>query len=262
MNLSIKKRLFLILFLLGMAGVVSLLLVDFSAALALVPSQEEIPRMTPLIKVLSLIQPALILAVAVLLGVILAHRVGLAAPFAEALAARGDALSALRPQVLPGLVGGVLGGLGIVLITSFFKPLFSPEMVDRISRFGLLMPVPTRLLYGGITEELLLRWGFMSLLVWVVWRLFQNRRSNPTAAVFVAAILISSFVFGVAHLPVAFLLLPEATIVVVLFVIIANSAFGLIAGALYWRRGLESAIVAHMITHLVLLAATYAGAYF
>jgi hypothetical protein len=46
------------------------------------------------------------------------------------------------------------------------------------------------------------------------------------------------------------------------YVIIANSAFGFIAGFLYWRKGLESAIIAHMLTHVLLFAATLSGVYF
>ena len=44
--------------------------------------------------------------------------------------------------------------------------------------------------------------------------------------------------------------------------IVANSIFGLIAGYLYWKRGLESAMFAHMVAHVLLLTASYYGAYF
>jgi membrane protease YdiL (CAAX protease family) len=42
-------------------------------------------------------------------------------------------------------------------------------------------------------------------------------------------LVISSLVFGVGHLPVAYLILPEATFALTLFVVVANSVFGLIA---------------------------------
>jgi membrane protease YdiL (CAAX protease family) len=79
---------------------------------------------------------------------------------------------------------------------------------------------------------------------------------------FVLAILISSFIFGLGHLPVAVFLIPETTLALVLFVIVANSAFGLVAGYLYWKYGLEAAIIAHMLCHVLLATASYAGAYF
>jgi hypothetical protein len=260
----LKTRLFLILFLPGMAGILSILFVDLSALVALVPVPPgtEIPTITPALKLLSVIQPTLVLAVAVLVGVNLALKVGLSVPVAESIALGHGWPSALKPQVVPGLLGGAIGSVLIVLLTLLFKPLLLPETVDRISAFVQLVPLPTRLLYGGITEELLLRWGFMSLLVWLSWRLIQRKSAAPTQASFIAAILLSSLVFGLGHLPIAFLLSPDAGVALVLFVVIANSAFGLIAGYLYWRKGLESAIIAHMSTHLAIAGASYIGLYF
>lgn len=259
-----KTRLFLILFSAGMAGVFSILLVDLAALVASlpIPARTEIPPITPAIKLLSLIQPAVLVAVAVLVGVALAHKVGLSSPAAEAAASGRRVAPALKPQIVPGLVGGLAGGVAVVVAALLVKPFLSPETVTRISAFGKLVPLPTRLLYGGITEELLLRWGLMTLLVWASWRLLQRREGGPKPAYFVGAILVSSLVFGVGHLPVAFMILPEVTAALTLYVIVANSVFGLIAGYLYWKKGLESAMLAHMLAHVCMHAAGYFGAYF
>jgi membrane protease YdiL (CAAX protease family) len=75
--------------------------------------------------------------------------------------------------------------------------------------------------------------------------------------------LVSSVVFGAGHLPVGYMLLPDSfSLALVLFIILANSAFGVVAGYLYWKRGLESAMLAHIVCHLVLAAASSAGTYF
>jgi membrane protease YdiL (CAAX protease family) len=58
------------------------------------------------------------------------------------------------------------------------------------------------------------------------------------------------------------MLFPETNFVLTLFVIVANSAFGLIGGYLYWKKGLESAMIAHALTHVVMFTASYFGAYF
>jgi hypothetical protein len=57
-------------------------------------------------------------------------------------------------------------------------------------------------------------------------------------------------------------MLGETSVPVILFVIVANSVFGIVAGYLYWKFGLESAIIAHILGHVVLALASYAGAYF
>jgi hypothetical protein len=259
-----KTRLFVILLSAGLTGVLSVLLIDLLALVALlpVPAGTEIPPITPAIKLLSLIQPGILLALAVLAGVALAHRVGLSSPAAEAAASGSPVGPALKPQIVPGIIGGLAGGTAVVAVTLLAKPFLSAETVARIAAFGRLVPVPTRLLYGGITEELLLRWGMMTLLVWAAWRLLRKGEGEPKPAYFVGAILISSLVFGVGHLPIAFMILPEVTFALTLFVIAANSIFGLIAGYLYWKKGLESAMIAHMLTHVLLLTASYFGAYF
>lgn len=266
MNLNFKTRLFLVLFAAGFAGVLSLLLLDFAAVAPLFPSLPETNlQITPAIKALSLVQPALLLALAALAGVLLAAKVGLSAPVAEAIAASGarrGLVAALRPQVGPGVLGSVVGAASVLLSAVVFKPFMTAETVSRIREFTKLLPLPMRFLYGGITEEVLMRWGLMTLLVWVAWRLFQKQRSKPGAICFVLAILGAAFVFGVGHLPVAFVLLGELTAAVVLFVIVANSAFGIVAGYLYWKFGLESAMIAHLLGHVILVTASYAGAYF
>ena len=59
----------------GLAGVLSFLLVDQSALVALlpIPAGAEIPQLTPALKLLSLIQPAMLLALTVLAGVALSE---------------------------------------------------------------------------------------------------------------------------------------------------------------------------------------------
>jgi hypothetical protein len=261
---SFKTRLFLILFFLGFLGVVSVLLIDMSALVSLVSAEArgDVPPITPALKIVSLIQPTVLVGIAVLIGVILAPRVGLSAPVSEAVAAGERTFKPLVPQLIPGLLGGLIGGVLIVLTTAVFKPLLGTQTIERVSKFGSLVPLPTRLLYGGVTEEVLLRWGFMTLVVWAAWRLFQRRLAGPTSGCLIVAIVISAFVFGVGHLPIAVFLLPKITLPIVLFVIIANSIFGVIAGYLYWKRGLESAMIGHMLCHVVLATASYAGAYF
>ena len=259
--MNFKTRLFVILWAAGGVGVLSFLLVDLTALLALlpIPAGTEILQVTPAIKLLSLIQPAVLLSVAVLIGVALASKVGLSSPAAEAAAGNGPLGSALKPQIIPGLIGGFVGGVGIILNWFIWKPFLPPEFVALSVDLNKLLPLPTRLLYGGFTEELLLRWGLMTLLVWAAWRLFQKGQGEPQTVYFTGAIVVSAVMFGLGHLPFAFALIPDASVALILYVIVGNSMFGLIVGYLYWKKGLESAMIAHMLAHVVLLTAIFFG---
>lgn len=209
-----------------------------------------------LILAASFFQSALIVALAVWAGVALAPSVGLRAPAFEAAARREPILPALRPQILPGLIAGALGGPFL-----FASLRASPEAIAALQgRFE--PPLVARALYGGITEEVLLRWGLMSAFTWLAWRFLQGKRGPVSPALVWVAIVASALVFGAGHLPVAGYLIGSLNLPIVLFVVGVNAVFGVLFGVLYWRRGLESAMIAHAMTHLVsqLIASFLGGA--
>lgn len=254
--MSPRVKLFALLWTAGFGGALSFLLVDVSVLLGALPAATaaELPLSPMLLKVLSVVQTSVLLALAVLAGVRLAPKVGLHAPVAKALVHGGSIGSALRPQLLPGLVGGLAGGAAIAGIWLVSKPFLSERFVTRGVEFTRALPLPTRLSYGGVTEELLLRWGMMTFLLWVFWRVFQKGQGAPRRRWVVASTVGASVLFGAGHLPIAWLLNQGLTPALVAYAVCANSAFGLVAGWLYWRKGLESAGIAHMVVHLVLAA--------
>lgn len=254
-----RTKLFAILWLAGMAGVLTVLLIDLSALVANLPAAAgtEMPFHPLVIKLLSVAQTGFLLTIAIFAGLQLAPRVGLSAPAAEALTSNNSFVSALKPQLLPGLIAGFIAGIAILSIWVLFRPILPPLFVVRAEKLNSSLPLLTRLLYGGVTEELLLRWGVMTLLVWAAWRIFQRGRGTPRAGYFVSAIVISSVVFGIGHLPLVLALGVDFTLPIVAFIVLANSLFGLIAGYLYWRKGLETAIIAHMSFHIVIVTAIH-----
>jgi hypothetical protein len=281
--MSYKTRLFWILWAAGFAGVLSFLLVDLSALIASLPQPPGEPVELPppaLLKLVSIIQPAVIMTLAVLAGVFLAERVGLHSPAAEA-AARGEKFfPGLKPQILPGVLAGLASGVAIVLTWVIARPFFTAEFIARAEAFNTFIPAAVRLLYGGFTEELLLRWGVMTFLVWAAWRLLGTRakssppykggvdaasadgvvlpeKQTPKSVYFIGAIVLSAVIFGMGHLPIASALAGGLTLPLVIYVITGNSIFGIVAGFLYWKKGLEAAIIAHMSAHLVLILAIY-----
>jgi len=195
----------------------------------------------------STLQSCVMLAIALCAGAFLAPKVGLRAPLLMAWAERRPLAQAGKPLLVPGLVGGVLGA-ALILLAGQFTP---PEL-KAVTPF----PVLARVLYGGVTEELLMRWGFMTLVAWILWRLFQRRAATPSSAVIVAAIITTALMFGAGHLPAAVSLLGHLTPHVIILVLLGNAAFSLIAGWLYWKIGLEAAIIAHITTHLGVLLFT------
>jgi membrane protease YdiL (CAAX protease family) len=241
-----RLRLGLLLWLAGMVGVV---VITFTMLPQLL-GELTLPAPLWMISLASLAQSSVLLGLAVWAGVALAPRVGLGAPAFEAAVTGRSIASALRPQLVPGLVAGVLGGIGLFAVGGYASPAALAEVQQRFA-----LPILGRVLYGGITEEVLLRWGLMTVLVWLAWRFLQRRTGTPRGAYVWLAIVVSALLFGAGHLPAAAMLIGHLTTELVLFVIGLNAAFGVLFGWLYWRYGLEAAIIAHATAHLVSYAA-------
>lgn len=235
-----RIRLGLLLWLAGMlgAGVVTV------TVLPQLLAEVSLPAPLWAISLASLAQSSVLVALAVWSGVALAPKVGLRAPAFEAAVTARSIGSALQPQLLPGLVAGALAGAGLFAIGGYASPAALAEVQQRFT-----LPILARVLYGGITEELLLRWGLMTALVWVAWRLLQGRRGTPRAVYVWLAIVVSALLFGAGHLPAAAMLIGELTGDVVLFVVGVNAAFGALFGWLFWRYSLEAAMIAHATAH-------------
>lgn len=232
-------RLGVALWLAGMAGVLTTLLIPLTP-----PEDAELSVW--MVRGLGLLQNSVVLALAVWAGVKLAPKVNLHAPTFEALAQRRDLSTALRPQVAPGITGGVLGGVGLVAV-SFFTPDALAGMEEIFDP-----PLVMRLLYGGITEELLVRWGLMTFFLWGAWRLVGRDTEAPTAGLAWCSIVLSALAFGALHLPVAFAVAEEVTSGLLVYIVGANSAFGVLFGYLFWKCGLEASMIAHALAHLIL----------
>ncbi len=235
----------LILFLLGLTGVLSLLTMEIPLSddtLALLTEQ-----LTPeQIRWIMLLNPSILLLVATTIGTLLFRKSGLQVPVIGSLI-KGERPLGLRDVVRYGLVLGLATGALLMLMSKAFDR-FIPQ--DFIALSESLQPsLAARLLYGGITEELLVRFGLMGF---VVWLLKQFARPNAQWVYF-AGIVAAALVFALAHLPVAFEAVAEPSAILIVYILIGNSIGGIVYGWLYWKKGLESAMLAHMATHLAMV---------
>ncbi len=197
----------------------------------------------------SLLVNGVLVSASVLVGLRLGDVVGLGAPRLRAWLTDDD------PPVSDGwLVPAVAVGLGVAVVLvaldiAVFAPFIGAALRDasavgggRTSPLaGLLVSV-----YGGVTEELLLRYGLLTGVVWLLGRVVDTSES----AVVWTGIVLTSVAFGVSHLPATAAVF-ELTPVIVARAVVLNGVAGVAFGWLYWRHGLVAAVVAHLGTDLV-----------
>ena len=227
----------------GLLGVASLWLVPFEVLLPGV-------HFTNSLRLVLLIQPAVLTLVAVFIGQLLAPKVGLGAPVVDALLTKSSVEPALR-HILP---FAALAGLVSALIVLAHGAYVVPEIARasalgaRLSSFE--MPLVPKLLYGGITEELLTRWGLLSAFAWLGWCV-SGRPEHPKSSIFWIAIAASALLFALGHLPVLMVISPNPKPWLVAAVLLGNLIPGVLFGWLFWKKGIEAAMLAHILAHLI-----------
>jgi membrane protease YdiL (CAAX protease family) len=189
-----------------------------------------------------------LLVVATAVGVLLAERVGLVSLVARRAATGAPVLSRLTPQVLPAVAVGLAAGFVITALDFTYATAIGADFGTSIPTYPVEV-LAIGVTYGAITEELLLRWGLMTFLVWVGWRVGGALEGTPGALVAWAAIVLAAVLFGVGHLP-ALAAATDLTPAIVARTILLNAVAGIAYGWVYWRRSLEAGMIAHAATHV------------
>jgi Type II CAAX prenyl endopeptidase Rce1-like len=255
---------------LGCLGVLSLALQDVPAAVQGLPSLQSLPPLA--VRTLLLINPLLLMTAAAWAGAATAHQVSLGSLVAGTSGRRLDFKLATA------------AGLGLAVLVFGIDTALLPHLgaawqalnaqADAAPLQTKLTALTTGVFYGGLTEEVMLRWGVMSSLVWLLHRLAQRATRRAQAATRVVApattppppqtwvmgtaITLSALLFAAAHLP-ALAASVELSQAIIVRTIALNTVAGWIYGGLFWRRNLETAMLAHAATHVGLALARSIG---
>lgn len=233
--------------LLGLASAMAVALL-FPYLLQLMPEAfEKVKLPLALVIPLQSLQAGFLFTLLAFCGLRMAPRSGLDAPWLRAWSQK-------RPRpALPWTMsigwGLAAGGAVIALVL-----LLDPHLPARLHAAPPQPPTADAFngflasFYGGIGEEIQLRLFLMTLIVWLVARSTDGR---PSPIVCWSAIVVAALLFGAGHLPAAAELWPLDTFVV-FRVVLLNAIAGIVFGWLYWRRGLEAAMIAHFSADIVL----------
>lgn len=253
---------FLALFGAGMIGVASLFPTMRPTAEVLLSEPGAPPISVTALQLVLLVNPTLLLLVGVAVGTALAPRLGLRSHLAEKARGAADFFPALRPELLRALLWGVASAVIMLALDALFRPLLgaggeslrAAEAAQPRTFAVTLMGM----LYGGITEELVMRWGLMAFLAWLLWRIAQRGTGRPRDWIGWSVIVVAAVLFGAGHLGVV-AAQGVLTGAMVVRTIAVNAVGGMVFGWLFWRHSLEAAMVAHASVHVVFTVAAWAG---
>jgi len=180
--------------------------------------------------------------VMVWLGLAAARRVGMGAPILDGAVA---APLAARRLAISIVVGAACGAVLLTVLIYGLVPI-EPALATRLrARIGAPPWLPWALaVESSILEEFALRLFLLSSIAW----LLARRWRIPIASW--SAITVSSLVFAAVHLP-AWLATTNPGAVLIADVLTLNGVAGFVLGYLYWRWGIESAVLAHFAADMV-----------
>lgn len=243
---------FLIMSGLGFLGILSLVPVTRRAAEMVrgLPDASDLPP--SVLAALLLVQPAILLLGCVALGVALAERAGLGSVVLRRL--RGEPAGPRNGAwgstlLLSGVFASATVAADLVFRAQFPAAFARVPRLDDVTLGERVMG----LLYGGVTEELIMRFGLMSLFLWTGLRLTAGRFRPLLVWI---AILLSALAFAAAHLGVIVGASPADQGVLVARALSLNGLLGLLFGWLYARRTLEHAMLAHAVAHVTFWTVT------
>lgn len=231
----------------GVLGAVAVLLL-FPYLLETMPQAfAKVPLSLPVIALAQAAQGFVVLSLLSLAGLRMGHSVGLGSPWLRALRYG-------RPRPAQPWLRAIALGLASGAVIVALSPLFDAHMPAP------LHPLPggaaasaswngfLASFYGGIAEEVELRLFLMTLIVWAASSL-SRRPAGPV--LFWVAIAVAALLFGAGHLPAAAKVWTLDGVVIARTVML-NALGGMAFGWLYWKQGLESAMLGHFSADLVL----------
>jgi hypothetical protein len=239
--------LLLIASLLGAAAAIPFLLEVFHP---LIQNSPPIPIPLPLLVVIGVAQNFLLFGLIIGFGLLLARKMGLGAPLLESWIYHEDSPVRARDSFKAGAPVGIAVGVILVVIILAVAPHMPGLPFVRAAQ----VPIWKRVLvcfYGGLNEEILTRLFLLTLFAWLGLRIFQRQKTRLLPVTFWIANIAVAILFGLGHLPAASRIM-QITPEVIAVALALNGIAAISFGYLYWKRGLESAMIAHFCADFVL----------
>lgn len=175
-------------------------------------------------------------------GYLIAEKIGLVRQF-----------SFSKKSVITAITWGSVCGVLFFVLDYFIFAKMLPQVAAYYNTYPFSFEyLISEIAYGGVVEEILLRWFLMSAFALLLWKLLARKyvKTEIPEWIFVVANVLSALLFALGHLPATVILFGELSFLIVFRCILLNGVFGLVFGWLYRKLGIQYAMIAHAMTHV------------
>jgi Type II CAAX prenyl endopeptidase Rce1-like len=180
-------------------------------------------------------------------GTILSMRTGLNDPLLESLLQGQAGVETVQGMVLP-VLACTIGGLIVFLVLYYglVSSILDGHSLQIMRKIRAAIGLDGCILYGGVVEEILARWGLMNLIAFFA-ILFAGKK-NPT--IIWSTIIISGILYALGQLPIYLAAGCQPGRRLIYTIILLTVWQAIVFGWIFWQYGLLAAIIAHMLFHL------------
>ena len=161
-----------------------------------------------------------------------------------------DEKNITKKPLIAAILVSVIGGLALILPDIFFFGRHSQAIMDAYAVKPTIPYLLATVTYGAVIEEVMLRLFWMTLVAFLLHKLFERGKEKPSALVLVIANVISAVLFAAGHLPMTLTTIGSSAIIIFRCFLL-NGIFGLAFGWLYRKWGLRYAMIAHGGCHII-----------
>lgn len=161
-----------------------------------------------------------------------------------------DESSFTKKPLIAALIISVAGGLALILPDILFFGHYSEAIMNSYAVKPTIPYLLATVTYGAVIEEVMMRLFMMSLIAFVLHKLFCRTNELPSTVILIAANVIAALLFAAGHLPAIFQMMGLSP-VLIFRCFLLNGSFGLAFGWLYRKYGLRYAMIAHGGCHVV-----------
>ena len=158
--------------------------------------------------------------------------------------------SLTKKPLIAASVVALIGGLSLILFDLFWFGKVSDVIMESYASKPTFDFIFGAIVVGGVTEEVMLRLFMLSLIAFILHKIFGKGSEVPSTAILVAANVVSALLFAAGHLPATAVLF-GLTPIIVFRCFLLNGGVGFLFGWLYHRYGLRYAMIAHAGCHVV-----------
>ena len=188
--------------------------------------------------------PTGLIVISIPLGMALGPRSGLHSLILKRLS--GDRITGLLPGIFHALICGLSIGLLWVIPTHIFAVLSHLQTPRHPLWYMWSM--------GAVVEEMIFRWGAMSVALFLLWKCFGRKSERPRLLFYCSAMITASLLSTFAHVFNIWSINASVTSPTGMFILGVNMIAGLIFGWTFWKKGFEFSMITHGISHFFIVA--------